>query len=101
MSNLQCSPSEVDIYDSIYFTVDHDILKLIYGIYGPNVTVTVKNGPKQVGTKECGLYAIATAVLLADGGDTANITFDQSSMRRHLLESFQSYNLTSFPIIAS
>ena len=68
------------IFDSIYFTINQETLKLIYSIYGANIQVTVEKGPKQVGIKDCDLFAIATAVLLVNGGDPVTVNFDQNSM---------------------
>ncbi len=35
---------EVKVFDSIYFTIDQETLKLIYSIYGANVQVTTIKG---------------------------------------------------------
>lgn len=37
------------------------------------VLVSVENGPKQKGSKDCGFFAIVTALHLANGDDPATI----------------------------
>lgn len=99
VTNIGCTSGKVKVFDSIYFTVYQETLKQIYSIYGANVRVSVENGPKQVGTKDCGLFAIATAIHLANGGDPATTQFDQIGMRKHLIGCFESYKLTNFPTL--
>ena len=47
----------------------------------------MKDCQKQIGTKDCGLFAIATATTLASSRDikhTCNVTYNQSTMRGQL-----------------
>lgn len=99
---IGCTLGKVKVFDSIYFTVYQETLKLIYSIYGANVEVSVENGPKQVGSKDCGLSAIATAIHLANGGDPTTTHFDQNSMRKHLIDCFESrfYDHRTFFLVA-
>ena len=62
---------------------------------GPRVTVELESGPKQDGTADCGLFAIATCVSLATGEKPKQ--FIQRSMRDHLVLCFESFNFTMFP----
>ena len=55
----------VKIFDSLYPSIDPSTLELVYKLYGHDVQVVVEEGPKQEGHRDCGLFAIATATLLA------------------------------------
>ena len=57
-------------------------------MFGVEVTVQVGEGPKQDDTTDCGLFAIATCVSLANTGVIPK-KFDQSKMREHLVECFE------------
>ncbi len=59
-------------------------------MYGSHVVI-VEERSKPIGVKDCGLFAIATAVLLAKGA------FNQRAMRGHLMECFDKYQLSLFP----
>ena len=38
---------------------------------------------QQVGGKDCGLFAVAFATELANGGDPVKVQYDQCAMREH------------------
>ena len=52
---------------------------------------------QQMGSTDCGLFAIAYAFYAAWGNQLTKLCFDQSKMRQHLLECFQQQKLTAFP----
>ena len=52
---------------------------------------------KQVGSNDCGLYAIAVATSLAHQVDPTTVIFEQNEMRSHLAECFMKQKLTLFP----
>ncbi len=83
------------MFDSLYTSIDSLTLELISNLYGSNV-VMVEEGPKQIGVKDCGLFAIATAILLANGGNPKTCAFNQRAMRGHLIECFE-LELSLFP----
>ena len=51
----------------------------------------------QLGSKDCGLFAIAYAVEIAYGNDPAEFIFKQSDMRQHLHNSLTSKSMSAFP----
>ena len=59
---------KVIAYDSIYSSTDEGTMKILKLIFGVKVEVQVGEGPKQDGTADCGFFAIATCVLLANSG---------------------------------
>lgn len=56
----------ITIYDSIFLSIDDETRRLITHMFGKNYVVMVK-APKQERNKDCGVYAIATCVSLANG----------------------------------
>ena len=83
------------VYDSLYSSIDDETLALLKQMFGTKVSVELGNGPKQDGTADCGLFAIATCVSIATDDQPKN--FIQQSMCDHLLLCFESFNFTTFP----
>ena len=54
--------------------------------------------PQQVGSADCGVFAIAIATALASGSDPTEIIFHQSEMRQHLAECFERKMMSAFPV---
>ena len=48
------------VYDSLYSSIDEATVKILKQMFGAKVEVEVRDGPKQDGTSDCGLFAIAT-----------------------------------------
>ena len=67
MTSIGCPAGVVKVYDSLYTSVDQATLQLISTLFGSDTQVKVEVGPKQLGVKDCGLFAIAMATLLASG----------------------------------
>ena len=53
---------------------------------------------QQKGMMDCGLFAIAFAYHSALSDNVSSLEFDQSMMRKHLLDCFQSEELKPFPM---
>ena len=62
------------------------------------IKIMVEKGPKEVRVKDCGVFAIATATLLANGGNPSSVIYKQQCMREHLLNCFEGSHLVSFPV---
>ena len=52
---------------------------------------------KQIGAKDCGVFAIAFATSLAFDHKAPSLKYDQIKMRRHLANCFEVQKLTVFP----
>lgn len=52
---------------------------------------------QQKGGTDCGVFAIAFAVLFALGDDVSTVQFDQPRMRQHLVKCFQQEKMIRFP----
>jgi hypothetical protein len=95
----------VRLYDSLNLTPTRNLLEQMAAIYHPGsdnatmarMTQQVYIANKQRGAKDCGLFAIAYAVDLAQGVEPSNIKYDQARMRRHLLGCFARGAIKRFP----
>ena len=67
-SSVRCSESEIEIFDSLYTSVDNDTQSLLLSLFETNGRPFIKMAEtcKQIGTNDC---AIATATALAFGLD--------------------------------
>ena len=94
---------EVNIYDSVYCSCsDHNKIKI------PSILVTTESMIKlryilldvqtQSGAADCGIFTIAFVTALTHGHLPGQYFLHQSAMRAHLLQCFESGNLTMFPI---
>ena len=52
---------------------------------------------RQIGTSDCGLFAIAFAVALCYGHDPHMYKYIQDSMRHHLIDCFNKHSMAPFP----
>ena len=85
----------VQVFDSLYSSVDDMTTRLLTNLFGINVTVEIGLCPQQDGTVDCGVFAIATCAALAHGSQPSR--YDQKQMRGHLLKCFENLVLTVFP----
>lgn len=85
------------VFDSLYETIDQPTLLYLASLYCS--PIKVENGPKQFGTNDCGVFAIATATLLANGGNPEGIVYNQTVMRNHLIMCFENFKLSPFPCV--
>ena len=90
---------KVLVYDSIFKKVDRETRKIIYSIFQllPVSNVKVVKAQKQMGTKDCGLFAIAYATALAFGQNPSKLRFRQESMRSHFVACLEEDKLIPFP----
>ena len=92
---------DVKVYDSVYHVVDDHIALIISNIFESLAKPKSVAIPKQLGERECGLYAIAgaNAAALCFGKDPATLHFNQSLMRIHLVQCLEQKRITNFPLI--
>ncbi len=95
VSNVFSEHGSVDLYDSLHtiLTASGSIAQQVCTILKSqqhSVTINVVNVQKQIGCNDCGLYAIAMAADLCSRIDPFESSYDQSSMRIHLKECFES-----------
>ena len=98
-SNIGCTNGDVNIYDSVYSSVDKATIAIITRLFQSSA-VKIVTSSKQKGGTDCGVFAIATATALAHG--ILNVSsFDQSAMRQHLINCFKENLMTPFPCSSS
>ena len=88
----------MNVYDSLYDSVDEDTLKSIKFLFkDESIRVKMSEVQKQYGGDDCGLFAIVNAVQLAKKWDPAQVKFYQYQMRAHLISCFEKDKMTTFP----
>ncbi|CAH1248769.1 Hypp8399 [Branchiostoma lanceolatum] len=94
----------ITVYDSLYTTVGMSLRRQLVGLYKHHdsvdegiLPVTVICAQRQVGSSDCGLFAIANAVALAEGQCPTDVEFDQLKMRDHLDKCLMGKSLQMFP----
>lgn len=105
LSNKFCPPNVVELFDSLYTipTKDGTIIQQVctitrlLNITSPTITINVVQVTPQVGTSDCGLFAISNAYDLCDGIDPFTQVPVQNKMREHLLHCFEEQDIFCFP----
>ena len=97
MTSTNIEDKRVFVFDSLYDVINEEILKQVDQIYSM-VPLCKKVIYKQSGGVDCGLFAIAFSVDLCYGIDPSAVVYDQSRMRKHLIECFDKMKLTQFPL---
>ena len=106
---MSCSfGGSVAVYDSANTTLTPPLRRQIAQVYRPLATgpdkiipVKVRRCQKQMGGKDCGLFAIANTIALINGVDPATVKFQQAKMRKHLQQCLESGFFTMFPHMAN
>ena len=92
----------VHIFDSRYtgFIPDgvKEQMRAIYSHLSKQLSAQVVRVQQQQGATDCGLYAIAYAVHMANGDDPAKAKFEQKKMRSHFLDCLKNKKLEAFPV---
>ena len=99
VTSISCPSGQVMVYDSLYESIDQETSSLLLNVFGASIVITAGIGPKQTGVKDCGLFAVAIATLLASGGDSSYTTFNQQAMREHLIYCIEHLHFTPFPVL--
>ena len=90
-STIGCKEREVRVYDSLFHDIHDTTRSTIQGMFSHSVAITMPHVQQQSGTKDCGLFVVAFAVILASEGNEGNfetlltgIRCDQDKLRSHL-----------------
>ena len=59
--------------------------------------IRTESAQRQIGAEDCGVFALAFIVELLNGGDPAEIIYDQRRMRQHLQQCMTTGTWTVFP----
>ena len=98
LSNIGAAPDTVNLYDSSHLSIPSNILDDIASfVHTPNSKLTINhvNTQVQLNGTDCGVFAIAYAVSLANGEDPCNLQY--TDMRKHLASCYDTHSLVPFP----
>lgn len=93
-TSIGCRNGDVSVYDSVYRSIDEEACTVITNLFQSSA-IEIVESPKQEGGTDCGVFAIATATALVHG--VIPSSFNQSAMRRHLVDCFKNCLMTLFP----
>lgn len=80
ISNIGCSSSSIKVYDSLGGRLPNTTKKVIADILQckkKNIAVIYEDAQEQVGSSDCGCFAIAYATTLCHGEDPTKVKYDQ------------------------
>ena len=99
MSTIGCGEGKVQWLDSFHGEPSTAKQKLIADTLKTEVdeiTVSIMNVQKQVGTADCGLFALAFVTAAVHGHNPTELYFDQKNMTPHLIESLQKMDVSGY-----
>ena len=94
-STIRCAEGEINVYDSLYGSVEASTANLIVKLFGK--AALMKTCPRQLGDKGSEVFAIAICAPIVHGINLEGIKFVQDDMRQHLLLCFEQQHLSPFP----
>ena len=100
ISTIGCDEHTVNLYDSSLSSVPLSVEQAIVALLKPKcpVTVKVKNVIKQVGSADCGVYALAYCTSLVLGNNPCLSVYRQVEMRDHLVSCMENISFSTFPV---
>jgi len=103
-SNINCAADIINVYDSLYSSVDKTTENVLYNLFPLSTrdkpVIKVHLYQRQKGVKDCGLFAIASATSIALECDLLlKIKYNQAALRPHLLTCIKNDNLVMFPTL--
>ena len=96
-STIHAECGVVQVYDSIYSTVDDETRSSIKNLFIPLSSIQLIEVQKQVGGKDCGLFSCAISTALACGLEPETLSFNQAAMHPHLIHCLEQKEMSVFP----
>ena len=103
LSNVFTDSTSIDLYDSLPTALSQEgsivqqACTILQSRKLDRFSLNVVDVSRQLGSVDCGLFAIAMATDICNGINPASIDYIQDSMRSHLVTSFEKQYLGSFP----
>ena len=100
LTSIGCEIGKVKIYDSSFRGVSKrmkTIIQKLLHIPSKHIQIELPSYQQQPNGDDCGLFAIASAVCLAEGQDPAEENWDVNLMRPHLLQCLKNACIKAFP----
>ena len=104
VSTVGCETGIINLYDSLYGSVDLETEYLIAGmVFSPASKLTIKmvNVERQSNSSDCGVLAVAYAFDICSGVDPCKARYDSSRTRQHLATCLSDCNFSRFPVVGS
>ncbi|XP_071137981.1 uncharacterized protein [Mytilus edulis] len=102
LSNIRCRPNTVRVFDSWKRHLQGDTKRAILAIVDrdSNGQVTVDMCPfqRQRNNVDCGLFAVASMVAVANGADPSKLIWDTRLLRSHFVQCLNQSQMTPFPL---
>ena len=107
LSTMDCVSSSNDLtcmyYDSAFSTLPYNCEEIISHLLTTSsscfkIKVNIMPTPRQTGSNDCGLYAIAISTALAHNINPSILIFQQNEMCQHLLLCLENKKLEPFPV---
>ena len=101
LSTISCTPGVVKVYDIACtgkpnnVVIEHACRMILHT--GPEVTFVYEKVQKQLGSSDCGLFALAFATDLCHGLDPTKQSYNQEMMHRHFVGCLEKGKMTPFP----
>ena len=95
-----CTQNELKVYDSLFQYLDRESIQLVETLFrcdGIDPQIKMIQCRKQIGAKDCRIFAIAFATAIAHGLNPSRQNFNLQAMRAHLVDCFNNKLLTPFP----
>ena len=96
VSRVGCSQDIVKIYDSMNLRLSSSIIETIASLLHTKskaFTLEYLKVQQQLGTSDCGLFALANACAICHGLDPCTLQYNQKEMRNHFIKSLESNTL--------
>ena len=100
-STIGCREAEINIYDSLPpATTPHLRNQIAALLATPKTAIKMSymDTQMQSGTQDCGIFAIAFAVSLANGEQPGAQNITQPQTRKHLMQCLETGNIHTFPV---
>ena len=98
-SSIHAAGTEVLVYDSVYRTLESTTNSVILNLFPTSTSAQLVEISRQIGGEDCEVFTIAIATALAFSKNPATITFDQPTMRSHLVACFEKGTFSLFPTV--
>ena len=98
-STQWCENCDVKVYDSVFSQLDETTLHIVKEMFGPIVEVV--HTQKQMGSNDCGIFAIAFMTSLANQENPTVALYGQRLLRPHLVNCLANGNMNLFPKLRS
>ena len=100
LNTIFCISGVVKVDDSLCrkpnnVTIEHACRMILHT--GPEATFVYEKVQKQLGSSDCGLFALAFATDLCHGLDPAKQSYNQEMMCRHFVSCLEKGKMTPFP----